>query len=380
MSIHRTGFVLGVVALLAAASGGLTWLAWPSGAPFVAGGIALLGLGLLAGLELLLPSRPRLPRPTGKHRVGRTVRALGGSIIDSAVVFYPALDRTRPAAFLDDAGPVARVLGVPRWLLAHLTRLVVSAQRDASPAPLARPWVLYIHGGMGMPEDQTTLCIELASRGYSVLAPRLTLDLAQLGLSAGATEQEVVRALKQAESDYLPALVDELHRTVLGRLDWPTGPLTCPRGVIAVGHSLGGGLAGALAARLQGEGYEVAGWVNLDGQVLPWTPDTPQLHLSQGMRFTPGDTGSPLAMDYERRIRRACRATRQRCEWFRFPRAGHASFTDLPYLLRPVGPMEVLVGRDRSVPAQMRRLVREFIEAPLEPSKPPPTAEVIDTA
>ncbi|MEM9458983.1 MAG: hypothetical protein AAGF11_32695 [Myxococcota bacterium] len=83
------------------------------------------------------------------------------------------------------------------------------------------------------------------------------------------------------------------------------------------------------------------------------------------------------AVDCERRIRQACTATGQRCAWFRFPRAGHASFADRPSLLRPIGPLAVLVGDDGRIPARVRRLVLEFIAAPSGRREAPPMAEVI---
>lgn len=380
MSVHRSGIMLGAIALLAVVVGVPSWWLWPAGAPFVVAVAVLLGLVLWVGLEILVPSCPRLPRLTGEYRVGRVERRLRSSTVRSALVFYPTRGQTQPVTYLDDERALVRMLGVPRWLVDHLTRLVIPVQRDAGPVAVQHPWIIYIHGGMGLPEEQTTLCAELASQGYPVLAPRLALDPARLGLASVDSEDELVRVLAQLESREFPMLVDALYQAVLSRRDWPTGALTRTRGLFVVGHSLGGGLAGSLAARLHAAGYDVKGWINLDGHVLPSTPDVPQIHLSQGVRFVPGDARSPAAVDYEQRIRRACAATEQRCAWFRFPRAGHASFTDLPYLLRPVGPLAALVGRDRRVPARVRRLVLEFIAAPSARRPAPPMAEVIYSA
>ena len=89
----------------------------------------------------------------------------------------------------------------------------------------------------------------------------------------------------------------------------------------------------------------------------------PQLHLSQGLRFDPSQKQG-LGKDHGDRIRKVIEATSNRYIWLRFPDAGHASFTDLPYILRPIGAMSLLVGRDKSIVLDMIKLVQEFIKSP----------------
>ncbi|MEL6342178.1 MAG: alpha/beta fold hydrolase [Myxococcota bacterium] len=331
-----------------------------------------LGLGALIVVEWALPSHPVLPPPSGPHDVRRHTVTMGdydGLRYDPATA-STALPR---ADYMPDPAVWASVLQVPPFLLRHLRRVATHTSPEAATLHVDEPWIVYLHGTLSVPEDQTVLLTELASHGHVVLAPRLGLNAQALGLRDIQTEAQMVDALARLEEDFVPTTAASLTAAVA-----PLLPMD--QGVVMIGHSLGGGLAGAVANRLVASGHPVLGWVNLDGHVMePIRPEIPQLHLSQGVLFAPDRPPSPITQDYTERINNAIRAASAPTTWLRFPNAGHATFTDAPYLMRPLGPLAQLIGDDPDLPAAIHQVVMAFVRDPGRPPTIPAAAHAVLT-
>lgn len=339
------------------------------------GGVAALLLIVLGTSFWLIPRHPVFDAPTGEHEVGRRHEQHGQSRF---LLFYPT-ERSQPhSPYLEDSAPLTALFPLPSILFKHLESVPGLADDDAPPLSTDRPLVLYLHGGLGFPEDQTTLCADLASHGFVVAAPRMDLSGERLGLSP-KSEEEFLEQFAALEQSVLPELLRELERDVLLFLDSPESRslgILKERGVIAIGHSLGGGIAGALGTALLKRGVPLRAWVNLDGHVLSDTPsNTPELHLSQSESFDPGNL-RPLTSDYSERITRAIEKSPDEALWLRVPGAGHATFTDGPFLLRPVGPLRILLGT-REAARTSRRLVSAFATDPQSIPQLPSDIEVL---
>ena len=349
----------------------VAWALSRSQRPVAARSVAIAGAAVVVGLAILIevavPSSVAIPEPTGAYSVGRTEVRLSATGDQNALLFYPSRATASAARYLDDALAASRPLGVPAWVFRHLESTSLPIHERPDPIPLTRGWIIYLHGAASFPEDQTALLAELASNGYAVLAPRLELDVQSMGLAV-RDENEFVAAFADAERRFFGSIVEELFDAIIRpeRDQWFLDPPDATRNdsIAVVGHSLGAGLSGALAVRLIEAGFRVPAWINLDGHLLAETPMVPQLHLSQGLAFDPDQPAGPIVADYRRRAERAHHAAGDQSRWYRIPAAGHASFTDLPYIVRGIGPFAPLVGSDRSVPELVRRIVLQFLLDP----------------
>lgn len=147
-----------------------------------------LALAASVALPWALPALT-LPPPRGPFAVGtRTLHvvdrarrehfaAARGCRALMVQLWYPARASPgeRRARYLDDArvlAPLARLLGLPPWMLSHLRDITTNATADAPPvdAPRARPLLIFSHGRGGYRQHSTMLVEALASRGYIVAA------------------------------------------------------------------------------------------------------------------------------------------------------------------------------------------------------------------
>jgi hypothetical protein len=150
-------------------------------------GRAALALGILAGgVGLLFARVPQLPRPSGPHLVGSVVfhwtdaqrpetLATGAGERRQVVAqaWYPTETAGPPVPYFEAQGRLpAYVDPYPAWFYADFDK--VDTHASASPPVSAeRPtWpVLMFLPGWGSPrEDYSSLCADLASRGYVVVA------------------------------------------------------------------------------------------------------------------------------------------------------------------------------------------------------------------
>jgi predicted dienelactone hydrolase len=153
-------------------------------------GLAIGFLLLIAAtaLPVLLPV-PRVPDPTGPHKVGTVTRVLVDegrrelySVRDEPrrfviQVWYPALPRAgdRPAPWMPNPRLVARAISrwirMPRFFLDHLslsrTHSYENVPLDRSDAPY--PLLVFSHGWGGIRSQNTYQTQELASHGYVVV-------------------------------------------------------------------------------------------------------------------------------------------------------------------------------------------------------------------
>lgn len=244
---------------------------------------------VVAGLAVAL--RPiEMPEPSGPHGVGRTTRLVADDrVLDlgagpvarqlPVTVYYPAGGGAveavpyMPAAVGDelraDMGVFARIPGAWSLIRAHVADEAALASNGPFPVVTFSP-------GIGtQPELFTTLLADVASRGYVVLAITPTYSV-----PASVIEGEVVRATDRG-MNMVPGTIEERTRAsealgevwvedILAVLDaaaaWNAtdpllaGALDLAR-VAAIGHSFGGGAAGAAAAR----DARIVASANMDG-------------------------------------------------------------------------------------------------------------------
>ena len=345
-------------------------------------GIGLIGLLLVVSLavEYTFPSQPHLPLISGQFAVGRRHASLGNGW---ALLYHPTGQNTDapPAIYLPRPDAIAERLGLPSMFLEPLAKLQVEATMSTNAVSTKQPWIIYLHGGLGFPAESTTLCLEMASHGFKVIAPHMDLSAVASRLRRIKDPHQMVEALKDLEHALIPAQVADLHSALFEASivnDWPTGPMEPNQGLIFIGHSLGAGIAARLVQRLAKNSNSVTGFVSLDGHLIGTLSDElPQLYLSQGIALNPQLPNGPLAEDQLRRIRCSIGQPCPHKHWLRFPEAGHGSFVDFPYLVRSVGPLRQILGRKRSITDDVRKVVMSFVAHPNGDVQVPTSAEKI---
>lgn len=130
-----------------------------------------------------------LPHPTGPHPIGTrafVVPVAGGAPL-RVVAWYPAADASGPVQpYLDpaeqrvQASAIARNHGWPRHLLERVAALPTHAHAGARVAPGRFPLVIFSHGYLHYPRQNTALMERLASDGYIVLSLAHPDDAADL--------------------------------------------------------------------------------------------------------------------------------------------------------------------------------------------------------
>jgi predicted dienelactone hydrolase len=346
-------------------------------------GRAALMLGILAGgLGLLAARVPQLPRPSGPHLVGSVVfhwtdaqrpETFATSASERrqvvAQAWYPTETPGPPVPYFEAQGRLpAYVDPYPAWFYGDFDQVDTHASASP-PVSAARPtWpVLLLLPGWGSPrEDYSSLCADLASRGYVVIALSHPYESAVSVLADGRVVGPVAGAsILGANMAYMTPIRAADSRFVLdqlGRLAQvePASPLVGHLDVQhtgIVGHSMGG----AAAAQVVAEDPRFLVGVNLDG-TLPavlagdWHLGAPFLWLQadgqqqasylQGRdRLLAGVPGSELLV---------------------VGGTSHTSFTDLSAYMSPLG--RGLTGDDGSqalVAATTGDLIAAFVSAPL---------------
>jgi predicted dienelactone hydrolase len=346
-------------------------------------GRAALMLGILAGgLGLLAARVPQLPRPSGPHLVGSVVfhwtdaqrpETFATSASERrqvvAQAWYPTETPGPPVPYFEAQGRLpAYVDPYPAWFYGDFDQVDTHASASP-PVSAARPtWpVLLLLPGWGSPrEDYSSLCADLASRGYVVIAlshpyesaVSVLADGRVVGTASGASilgaNMADMTPIRAADSRFV---LDQLGR--LAQVE-PASPLVGHLDVQhtgIVGHSMGG----AAAAQVVAEDPRFLVGVNLDG-TLPavlagdWHLGAPFLWLQadgqqqasylQGRdRLLAGVPGSELLV---------------------VGGTSHTSFTDLSAYMSPLG--RGLTGDDGSqalVAATTGDLIAAFVSAPL---------------
>ena len=229
---------------------------------------------------------PRLPAPTGPHRVGTVaVHLVDRSRPDPLVpikpvrelmvqLWYPAATHTGPRAPYLPA-EAARQLAADTGLPLQILAAVRTAGYESAPVKRGRgdyPVVLY-SPGFGFPRAfGTTLVQDLASHGFVAVAIDHTYDAAVVQFPGGRVERGVspdpLVALQARVAD-VRFVLGELTRVNAGQgvPGW-RDRLDLAR-VGMVGHSLGG----ATAANAIAAGLPIRAGLNMDGSIWPPASD-----------------------------------------------------------------------------------------------------------
>lgn len=149
--------------------------------------LGLAALGLALALSVAFPVF-RFPAPEGPHAIGTTTYHWTDAArpdpftADPAhrrevmvQVWYPARPTDAPRArYVQDGAalaPIARVLGLPPFVMSHLELVRTHAVDDAPAAALGpRPVLIFSHGRGGYRQHNTYMTEALVSRGYVVAA------------------------------------------------------------------------------------------------------------------------------------------------------------------------------------------------------------------
>jgi predicted dienelactone hydrolase len=267
-------------------------------------GRGALGLGVLVGaLALLTAFVPQLPKPSGSHRVASQIfrwtdssrpETLTSDPADHrqviAQAWYPtdtAGGRAVPYFEAQDQLP-GSVAGLPSFMYAAFGEIDTHAKFDAPISRAQRAWpVLVFSPGLGVPREQyTSLCTELASRGYVVVALSAPYESAPTVLAGGRVVGQTVHpdVMGPPPHPELQRLIDIRAADASFVLDQlaalpaadPSSPLAAHldlRHVGIVGHSLGG----ATAVQVMAADRRFKVGVNLDGKLFGRQPDA-RLH------------------------------------------------------------------------------------------------------
>jgi predicted dienelactone hydrolase len=234
----------------------------------------LLVAGLAAGGAVLLTAVvPALPEPTGPHRVGSEIfrwtdahraETLTTNTTDMRQVivqaWYPTDAREGRAVPYFEAQKQlpATLAGLPSWMYRSFGDVNTHAFESALVSTSRVTWpVLFLSPGLSVPREQyTALAVDLASRGYVVIAMSYPYESGVAVLADGRVVGQAVHPdvmglpphpevqrlidIRTADSRFV---LDELHR--LASLD-PASPLVGHldlRHVGFIGHSIGGATA-----------------------------------------------------------------------------------------------------------------------------------------
>jgi predicted dienelactone hydrolase len=298
-------------------------------------------------LSALVPVA-RLPGPDGPCDVGTRVVSLsdssrqevfaeeaGHSRVLVAQIWYPASPggAARYAPYMARSGDPSPFFKAPIWALlaSHLHLITTHSQSNAAVSGQGAPYpvLIFSHGLMGGRIQNTIQAEHLASHGYVVVgidhpydasfaifpdghvicSQLLTAKADQPGKPSLRKDGIDVRVADvRLVLDRLPSVVSGTQLD--GRLDFTK--------VGVFGHSFGG--ATALAAAAGDPRVKAA--VSMDGSIGDVAVCTIPVLLIEGDRGSGGPLGSAA---YRQRHRGQCRSLIIRG-------AGHANFTDLPFL------------------------------------------------
>ena len=248
----------------------LSWLA-----ALRAGTLVLLAIS--TALPALLPV-PSIPAPGGPHQVGTQTFVLTDTSRSELYsgqdeprrfmiqVWYPAdpTPESQHAPWMNDAKTYGRAisqyLGLPAFFLDHLSLAKTPAWQGAPLAPSdgGYPVILFSHGWSGFAAQNTGQALELASRGYLVVALQHTYGAVVTVFPDGEIAYNNPSALPDdmPEPGYTEAarkLVDQWAGDIAFALDFMTQQNQEPESLFfssldldrvgVYGHSTGGGAA-----------------------------------------------------------------------------------------------------------------------------------------
>ena len=200
-------------------------------------GLALgfTALGLALAVSLAFPVF-RFPEPEGPYAIGTTTYHWTDAArpdpftADPAdrrevmvQVWYPARPTDGPRArYVQDGAalaPIARVLGLPPFVMSHLQLVRTHAIEDAPPAALGpRPVLVFSHGRGGYRQHNTYMTEALVSRGYVVAAIEHPSAAAGVVFPDGRVTSMDPRMMDQAFVDGSVAVSAQDARFVADRL------------------------------------------------------------------------------------------------------------------------------------------------------------------
>jgi len=155
-----------------------------------------------------------LPEPGGRFGIGTlsfVVPVAGGDPL-RVIAWYPARKTTdAPAPYLDaaeqrvQAPAIARNFRWPPQAMSDVATLPTHAHTDARIAPGRFPLLIFSHGYMSYPRENTALMERLASRGYIVFSLAHPGDAADIPTQDGVIPTVSAQGQKQPDSDRLQA-------------------------------------------------------------------------------------------------------------------------------------------------------------------------------
>jgi predicted dienelactone hydrolase len=272
----------------------------------------LVPLLAVAGVALLTAFIPRLPEPAGPHRVGSEIfrwtdaqrmETLTANPSDYrqviAQAWYPSdTSNGRAVPYFEAQGHLPGAIGgIPSFMFGSFGEVATHATFGPPISAAQKKWpVLLFSPGLSLPREMyTALCVDLASRGYVVVALSEPYESGVSVLAGGqvvgqTTHPDVMGPpphpalerlidIRAADSSFA---LDELSH--LGKLE-PTSPLAGHldlEHVGIVGHSLGG----ATAVQVMASDPRFKVGVNLDGKLFGKEPearlDRPFLWIQSG--------------------------------------------------------------------------------------------------
>jgi len=247
-------------------------------------------VALVGFLGLLFDPVPDLPAPSGRFAVGsetytwtdwsreETATAERGDVREVvAQAWYPAEATSGPPEPYAGTGVSGASLagGYPTWFFTRFDDVDTHAVHVAPVVDSANGWpvVLFSPGGSMARQTCTALCVELASRGFVVIAMSHAYDSAATRLSDGTPAGTDFSLMSTPEQN--AALVDVRVADATFVLDRLAGPDGLAPGSVLAGHLdlrrtaiIGHSLGGATAARMLAEDDRIDAAVNIDGRMF----------------------------------------------------------------------------------------------------------------
>ena len=258
--------------------------------------VAVLAAG---GVVLLTAFVPVLPEPSGHYKVGSEVfrwtdsqrpETLTTNASDRrqviAQAWYPSDSSDgRPVPYFEAQGKLpGGIAGLPPFMLGSFGDVATHATLGTPISAAQKTWpVLLFSPGLSMPREMyTALCVDLASRGYVVVALSEPYESPVTMLAGGqivgqTTHPDVMGPAPHPALERLIAVraadtsfaLDELSRLAQNQRNSPLAGHLDLEHVGIVGHSMGG----ATAVQVMAGDRRFKVGVNLDGKLFGAEPD-----------------------------------------------------------------------------------------------------------
>jgi dienelactone hydrolase len=323
------------------------------------GFLGILTLLIAVLLPIVLPV-PTLDEPSGKYSVGTsTYHIVDEDRIDfynetpnarrelMVQLWYPAESgeesiKAKYIEQLDRAAPIiARRLGLPAFLLQHLTLIRTNSFKDAQIAPneAGYPLILFSHGLAGLRMQNTALFEHLASHGYVIASVdhtfdsvftvfpdgRVTIHRQEVIFPEETTFLEAGHQLMVVRTNDLDAVLNYLKdlnqingNSVAGAINFDE--------VGVAGHSTGGGTALLFCL----ESPSCLAMLALDGWLEPLAEELNHKKLAKPAMFM--NTPEWLQKENQRLGRNIIMEQQDIAYELTITGMGHNNFTDIPLL------------------------------------------------